>query len=284
MIQLEKLSFSYSRKGMPALDGLSAAVGPGIHLLVGENGAGKTTLLHLLAGIARPASGTLLIDGINPASDNPGEKGKTFLLEENMSFPMGTVRKFAELHSRFYPNFSNRQFCDNLHTFGLTGDEPLRKISLGNRKKALLAYALALGVDTLLLDEPTNALDIQSKEHLKTLIAKNISDNQTLVISTHTVSELENLFDGAMILRGGKLLWSGSSEDVAERLAFAHTRTEHPEALYSERQPGGFYSVLPACDSNPTNVDWRMLYSAIYSPEGGKVLSLLSNPSIHEPS
>ncbi|MBD5292052.1 MAG: ABC transporter ATP-binding protein [Bacteroides sp.] len=277
MIQIEKLSFSYSRKGNPALDGITAAVGPGIHLLIGENGAGKTTLLHLMAGVALPSSGSIRIDATDPSSDHPDEKGHTFLLEENTSVAMKTIRKFAEAHSRFYPNFSHKQFCDNLHTFGLTGDEPIRKLSLGNRKKTLLAYALALGVDLLLLDEPTNALDIQSKEQLKGMIARNISDNQTVVVSTHTISELENLFDGAMILRGGRLLWTGSAEMVSDRLAFERSRFQDEDALYTEQIPGGYVSILPAIQGAPTNVDWRMLYSALYSPACDAVLSHLND-------
>lgn len=275
MIELDNLTFSYSGKGVPALLALDGRIEPGIHLLAGENGAGKTTLLHLLAGVARPSSGSIRIDGSDPASDNPADKGKTFLLEENTTFPMATIRKFAERHSIFYPAFSNIRFCDNLHAFGLTGDEPMRRLSLGTRKKALLAYSLALGVEFLLLDEPTNALDIESKEILKTLIASNISEEQTVIISTHTVSELENLFDGAMIMMKGRLLWNGTEQEATERLAFEKTRTPDPEAIYSESKLGYYNSILPAIEGDPTVADWRLLYSALHSPQGNEVLNLL---------
>lgn len=275
MIELNNLNFSYSKKGVPALLGLDGRIEPGIYLLAGENGAGKTTLLHLIAGVAEPTGGSLFINGRNPASDSPAEKGKTFLLEENTSFPLKTIRKFAEMHSPFYPNFSHKRFCENLHAFGLTGDEPMKKLSLGTRKKALLAYVLALGVDTLLLDEPTNALDIESKEILKTLIASNISENQTLIISTHTVSELENLFDGALIMRKGNLLWAGTEQEATDRLAFEKSRAPEPDALYSESNLGYYNSILPAIEGEPTNVDWRLLYSALHSPKCSDVLKEL---------
>ena len=278
MIELNNLTFSYTKKGTPALLGLEGRIEPGIHLLAGENGAGKTTLLHLLAGAAIPSGGTVRINGINPASDSPNEKGKTFLLEENTIFPLKTIRKFAEHHSPFYPNFANKRFCDNLHAFGLTGDEPIKSLSLGTSKKALLAYSLALGVDTLLLDEPTNALDIESKETLKTLIAENISEHQTLIVATHTVSELENLFDGALMMRGGHLLWSGTGDEATERLAFEKTRMPDPEAVYSESRLGYYHSILPAIEGEPTNVDWRLLYSALHSPKYEEILTLLKKP------
>lgn len=275
MIEINNLTFSYSKKGTPALLGLDGRIEPGIHLLAGENGAGKTTLLHLLAGIALPSDGSILINGLDPASDYPIQKGKTFLLEENTTFPLKTIRKFAESHSRFYPTFSNKRFCDNLHAFGLTGDEPVKSMSLGTRKKALLAYALALGTDTLLLDEPTNALDIESKEILKTLIASNLSDEQTLIISTHTVSEFENLFDGALMMRGGQLLWAGTLQEAADRLAFEKSRSMDEDALYYESGLGYYYSILPALPDEPTNVDWRLLYSALHSPKWNDVLTQL---------
>lgn len=275
MIELDNLSFSYTKKGTPALRGLEGRIEPGIHLLAGENGAGKTTLLHILAGVAQPTEGSVVINGINPASDRPADKGNTFLLEENTTFPLKSIRRFAEVHSQFYPNFSNKRFCDNLHAFGLTGDEPTKTLSLGTRKKSLLAYALALGVDTLLLDEPTNALDIESKEILKTLIASNISDTQTLIVSTHTVSELENLFEGALMMRSGMLLWAGTEQEASERLAFEKTRIPEDDALYYEQGLGHYHSILPAIPDEPTNVDWRLLYSALHSPKCADVLTQL---------
>ncbi|MDE7413288.1 MAG: ABC transporter ATP-binding protein [Muribaculaceae bacterium] len=279
MILIDSISFAYDKKGIPALKNVSARIEAGIHLLAGENGAGKTTLLHLLAGISSPDHGKIIIDGHRPDDDNPDSKGHTFLLEENTSFPMRTIRKFAEAHSRFYPGFDAGRFCSNLTAFGLTGDEPLKSMSLGTRKKALLAYALSLGVDVLLLDEPTNGLDIESKEILRGLIASNISDDQTLIISTHTVSELENLFDGALMMLGGTLLWAGTQEDATARLAFEKTRSPEPDALYTEPQLGGYLSILPAVEGDPTAVDWRLLYSALHSPKCNLILQHLNKCS-----
>lgn len=277
MIQLDNIDFKYSKKGNPVLVGITARIPSGVHLLAGENGAGKTTLLHILAGVATPTSGKCLVNDSDPASDNPTQKGNTFLVEENTSFPMKTIRKFAEAHSRFYPNYSARKFNANLVAFGLTGDEKLSSMSLGSRKKAILAYALALGVDTLLLDEPTNALDIQSREILRSLIISNLTENQTLIISTHTVSEFENLFDGGILLMGGRLAWSGTEEETAARLAFEKSRVADDEAIYSESSLGGISSILPAIPGEPTRVDWRLLYSGLHSPKCSEIMQQLNN-------
>lgn len=277
MINLENIDFSYSKKGVSALKDLTATIGPGIHLLAGENGAGKTTLLHIIAGLAHTTSGRCLIDGVEATSSRPSEMGRAFLLEENMFFPGKTIRKFAEMHSRFYPRFSQDRFVANLLAFGLNGDEPLKSLSLGNRKKAQLAYVLSLGVDVLLLDEPTNALDIQSKETLRRLIVSSIDDSQTVIVSTHTVTELENIFDGVIMLNHGHLIYAGTDEEVTSRLAFEVSRTPEAEALYTEIQIGRVLSILPALeDDEPTRVDWRLLYSALHSPQREIILNTLT--------
>jgi ABC-2 type transport system ATP-binding protein len=276
MIELKDTGFSYSRKGAPALSGVTAIIPPGIHLLAGENGAGKTTLLHLIAGISRPTEGECLIDGRPAASDNPSEIRRAFLLEENMKFPGKTIRDFASMHSRFYPGFSQEAFMSNLMAFGLTGDEPMKSLSLGNRKKAQLSYALALGTEVLLLDEPTNALDIQSKEILRRLLANNLDDRQTVIVATHTVTELDTLFDGAVMITRSRLLFAATEEAISARLAFRVGRVPDPEEIYSEIQIGRVLGITPASeDEEPTRVDWRLLYSALHSPQRDRILETL---------
>lgn len=276
MIELKDIEFSYRKKGTPALTAVTAVIEPGVHLLAGENGAGKTTLLHLISGVARPQKGEVLINGKNPSSSSPSSMGHTFLLEEGMMLPGGSIRGFAHLHSRFYPSFSGEAFTANLAAFGLSGDEEMKALSLGNRKKAQLAYALALNVNTLLLDEPTNGLDIQSKETLRRLIAANTNEDQTVIVSTHTVTELENLYDGAVMLTRSRLLFAGTEDAVAERLAFKSGRVPEHNALYSEIQPGRVLSICKAARDEETRVDWKLLYNAFHSQQRTAITKALT--------
>lgn len=277
MIELNNLDYRYSKRGNAALSKINVSIPEGIHLLVGENGAGKTTLLHLLAGVSHPTVGECLINGKPADSGKSDEMGESFLLEENMYFPGRTIREFADRHSKFYPRFSPVKFAANLVAFGLSGDEPIKSLSLGNRKKTQLAYVLALGVNTLLLDEPMNALDIQSKETLRKLIATNLEKNQTIIVSTHTISELENLFDGAVMLTRSHLLFAGTEEAVSRKLAFEVGRMEDADAIYSEIQIGRVLNILPAIEDEPTKVDWRLLYSALHSPKRNEILKALTS-------
>lgn len=275
MIELKKVTFTYKGARTPALTDISAQVGTGLYLLAGENGAGKTTLLHVIAGLAHPQYGTSEIDSHPSSTNNPAEMGDVFLLEDNMSFPGKTIREFKKLHSRFYPNFSEEKFEENLKAFGQTGNEPMRSHSLGNLKKAQISYVLAMGVKVLLLDEPTNALDIEGRETLRKLIATNIFDNQTIIVSTHTVSDFDKLFDGAMIMQQSKLLFVGTEEDVAEKLAFEYSNRQDPESLYSENIAGRFLNIYPSHGHDETRVDWKALYMALHSDKSQCIISQL---------
>lgn len=283
MITLENVTYAYPKSMVPALKEVTATIEPGVVLLAGENGAGKTTLLNLIAGLAHPSEGECLIDGVPAASGKTGEMGKAFLLDERMFFPGKTIRQFAEMHSRFYPNFSNEKLLKALMAFGLTGDERMKSLSLGNLKKTQLAYVLALGVDVLLLDEPTNALDIESKMALRKIMASSVDENQTIIISTHTVTELDSLFDATVMLSHAALVYAGKEEDVSCRLSFEVGRLPHPEALYYEVQAGRVLNIVPADPDRPTKVDWRLLYSSLHSTAAQNIVNILNAPLSDQP-
>ena len=279
VVILDKIQFSYT-KGFPALSDVSARIEPGIHLLAGENGAGKTTLLRVLSGVVIPSSGRCSVYGSEPGCDIPSERGKTFLIEDNMEFPGKTIHDFAKMHSRFYPSFSPLLMAENLKAFGLSGFEPMKNLSYGNKKKTQIAYALALGVELLLLDEPTNGLDIESKAILKSILARSVKDNQTVVIATHTVADLENLFEGAIMMQGSKILFAGLEEDVVSRLAFTVTSSPQPGVLYSETNLGKYLNISEA-EGDETRIDWRLFYSALHSEKRDDLLTVLNpNPPL----
>lgn len=275
MIELKKVTFTYNGSKCPALSDITAKVGSGLYLLAGENGAGKTTLLHVISGLAHPQSGTSKIDSHPSSTNNPAEMGDVFLLEDNMKFPGKTIREFKRLHSRFYPDFSEEKFEENLKAFGQSGNEPMLSHSLGNLKKAQLSYVLALGVKVLLLDEPTNALDIEGRETLRKLMATSIGEEQTIIVSTHIVSDLENLFDGAMMMHKSNLLFVGTEDDVARKLAFEFSKQLDPDSLYSENIAGRYLNIYPSDGHEETRVDWKALYMALHSDKSQCIISQL---------
>lgn len=277
MITLNNVSYIYPKSAFPAIDGITADLAEGIYLLVGENGAGKTTLLHIMAGLLTPQFGSVTVDGFPADSTLPSARQNVFMLEDHTDVPANTIREFASVHSKFYPNFSQELFDHNLLQFGLTGDEKLRKQSLGNRKKSLLSYVLAMRVPVLLLDEPTNGLDIQSKDILRSLISSETEPNQSIIISTHNVDEFHHLYDGFIAISRGKELLVASSYDISSTLEFRMTSGVHPDAIYSELHLGRYASIFEAESDFNTDIDWALLYKALMSPARENIRSLFKN-------
>lgn len=263
-IRIENLWYSY-RKQESAMNGITAEIGPGVHLLLGPNGAGKTTLLKLLCGELVPWSGEVTIDGCDIAKRKPGALEKVFYLPEDTSFPLSTIEEMAEVHAPFYPNFSREQLAANLCEFGLNADDRLTAMSLGWRKKASIAYALALNTDVLLLDEPANGLDIQSKKSLNKVLASNCFEGKIIIIATHTVHEMQPLFDGVMFINRGLLPLKEDVYELGRKYAFVTSEQPIAEAIYSEPSMGGFRCMLPNDGTIESEVDFILLYQAMMS-------------------
>ncbi|MDE6485497.1 MAG: ABC transporter ATP-binding protein [Duncaniella sp.] len=279
MITARNLSYVYDN-GAEAVVDSSFTVGPGLYLMLGENGAGKTTLLHILSGLLYPTNGTVTIDGDNVVNRNPATLGNLFFLSESMDIPADTVRQFAGLHSPFYKRYNPDAFSDNLTDFGLTGNEMMRTLSFGTRHKSVLAYVMALGVDNLFLDEPANGLDIQSRHRLRAMMARTMTDESTVIVSTHTVSDLEQLFDGVIIMHHGRVILCDKTENIARKLKFITTIERPDDVLYVEQEMGLYHAIAVNRDDDYTEVDFRLLYSSLFSTAAPFIISILNNPQL----
>lgn len=276
MLQFVDLSYRY-RSGVEALTGVNASITPGIHLLLGENGAGKTTLLHLASALRFPTAGKVLVDGVSTTGRKPELMRRVFFLPDNLDFPQRSLKAFAGVHSKFYPNYNAERLESNLMSFGLTGNERFRSLSLGGRRKSAIAYALALGVDVLLLDEPANGLDIYSKEVLRRMIGMNVDDGQTVLVATHTVGDLETLYDGVMMFSHGHLLINASTDLLQNRLAFVTGSTPSVNALHYIQRAGLFRSVEASNGELETSIDFNLLYFALHGENSEAILKILNS-------
>lgn len=276
MITLNNLSFTY-RKGAQAISNINAAIEPGVHLLMGENGAGKTTLLHLIAGLLKPSSGNVSIDEYTPIDRSPDLLCDIFLLEEDMHFPARTINEWADVHGCFYPNFSRERLAENLKSFSLTGNENLSSLSLGLEKKSRLAYALSLGVKLLMLDEPTNGIDITARKELRHIIARNIDDNSTVIIATHTVQDFDSLFDSVILLHRSNMLVNMTTWKIGQRLLFHADSLPAYQPLYQEMDGGIYHSISANKTGEESQVNIRLLFHALQSLSRSKILNTLNN-------
>ena len=277
MLELRRLKFAYL-KGAEALTNASASIGGGVYLLLGENGAGKTTLLHLMAGLLYPGSGECLLNGDPIAARRPSDMQRIFFLGDNMPFPGRTIDEFVKMHAQFFPTFDPQLLADILGRFGINPAERLEGMSLGTRKKAQLAYALSLRTQVLLLDEPANGLDISSKKLLQEIIVENITEEQTIIVSTHTVWDFKNLFDGLLVLNHGQLLVASTVDEILGRIAFVSASEPPVGALYIERVAGRFNAIVKNDGDTDTDIDYVLLYSALMNADArDNIVKLLND-------
>ena len=261
MITLKELSFSYSRK-KEVLDRINLEVGSG-HIcgLLGKNGEGKTTLLNLLSGQIFPDQGSCLVLEEIPSERNARFLQQIFLLPEEISMPEVTAIEYIKMSAPFYPTFRDDICKACVESFEINLSDRLSKMSQGQRKKVAITLALAAHTPLLLMDEPTNGLDIPSKATFRRLVASLIDDNQTVIISTHQVRDLESLIDTVLILDQRQILLNKTLNEIGEKLYFGPLLPEE-KALYSEPTPQGTIGVTAREDKEETAVSLELLFNA----------------------
>lgn len=261
MITLKELSFSYSRK-KEVLDRINLEVGSG-HIcgLLGKNGEGKTTLLNLLSGQIFPDQGSCLVLEEIPSERNARFLQQIFLLPEEISMPEVTAIEYIKMYAPFYPTFRDDICKACVESFEINLSDRLSKMSQGQRKKVAITLALAAHTPLLLMNEPTNGLDIPSKATFRRLVASLIDDNQTVIISTHQVRDLESLIDTVLILDQRQILLNKTLNEIGEKLYFGPLLPEE-KALYSEPTPQGTIGVTARDGKEETAVSLELLFNA----------------------
>ena len=183
ILKIEKLTKKYGKTY--ALNGLDMEVKKGdIYGFVGPNGAGKSTLLYLMSGLLTPKNGKVMFHDTDVRRRLPVTLQDMFLVPEEFELPSVSLVSYIELNSPFYPRFSKEEMIKYLHYFEMDIDIDLGALSMGQKKKVFMSFALATNTSLLLMDEPTNGLDIPGKSQFRKFIASGMSDDKTIVTST----------------------------------------------------------------------------------------------------
>ncbi|MFV0330081.1 MAG: ATP-binding cassette domain-containing protein [Dysgonomonas sp.] len=262
MIKINNLTFYY-KQSKPVFENVSFEMKNGIYGLLGENGVGKTTLLHVISGLRFPKKGHCSLLGMESALRNPEMLKQLYYLPEEFKVPAQSIKSFVKYNSAFYPNFSYEQFTTYLKDFNLDIDSNLKELSFGQKKKALIAFAIALNTPILLLDEPTNGLDIPSKTQFRKVMASAFDENKCIIISTHQVRDLENLIDPIIILDRNKVLLNNTVEEISQKLLFTYSTTRPEGALFSEQTMLGYTSVLENKYNEDSTLNIEALFNAV---------------------
>lgn len=263
MIQIKDLNFAYPRQ-QALFNSLSMSLQAGsITGLLGKNGAGKTSLLKLLTGLLYPQSGKFSVLDHDPRKREVSMLNDIFLVPEEFYFPAISINDYVKAYSPFYPRFDHGMLERIIDEFELQGGKDLQKLSHGQKKKSLIAFALATRCRLLVLDEPTNGLDIPSKVLFRKILAGSLDENQLAIISTHQVKDVENLIDKIIILDNGKVIFNQTMEEISRKVCFVNgSAEERDQAIHSEPVPGGYRLMMPLVQVE-TEVDIELLFNAI---------------------
>lgn len=213
MISIKNVRFGYNSRQVVLDDFSLEFTQGGIYGLLGKNGTGKSTLLYLMMGLLRPQKGSVAIDGVGTSLRTPEVMSEVFLVPEEYDLPPISLRKYVEVIKPFYPRFSNELLEHCLANFDMTSDIDLGSLSMGQKKKVYMSVALAANTRYLLMDEPTNGLDILSKSQFRKAVIGGMSDDKTIIISTHQVHDVELLLDHVCIIERNRVLLNEPIEE-----------------------------------------------------------------------
>ena len=249
MIELSHLSFKYPGQKAQVFDDFSLRLEENkVYGLLGKNGTGKSTLLYLVSGLLRPVAGSVRVDSVDTHKRQTETLQEIFLVPEEFDLPSMTLELYVKLNAPFYPRFSREVLERCLHDFELTPDVNLKALSMGQKKKVFMSFALATNTRYLLMDEPTNGLDIPSKSQFRKVVAQNMTDERTVVISTHQVHDVEALLDHILILSQRELLLNAPVSDLTARYVFEYRPVDSGSSL-NEASQG---QSAPVIYSEPT--------------------------------
>ena len=265
MITVENLSFLYRKSKRAVLHDFSLSLEKGrVYGLLGKNGAGKSTLLYLMSGLLTPKSGKVVYHDVDVRRRLPITLQDMFLVPEEFDLPPVSRISYIELNSPFYPRFSKEDMVKYLHYFEMDINIDLGALSMGQKKKVFMSFALATNTSLLLMDEPTNGLDIPGKSQFRKFIASGMTDDKTILISTHQVRDIDKVLDHVLIMDNSRVLLNESTMSICDKLFF--TESENREllqsSLFSTPSIQGNFLLLPNESGEDSEINLELLFNA----------------------
>ncbi|MDD6213529.1 MAG: ABC transporter ATP-binding protein [Clostridiales bacterium] len=218
MIQVENLTKKFD--DFTALDHMHCCIPEGcIYGMVGSNGAGKSTFLRLITGIYRPDQGSILIDG-EPVYENVKIKEKISFVPDDLYFMNGvSMNRMAHLYAAIHSEFDWNRFQYLTKTFGLNPEKSTNTFSKGMRRQAAIILALSCRPKYMFFDETFDGLDPVMRNLVKTLICKDVLENQaTAIITSHSLRELEDTCDQLALLHQGGVVLENDIQNLKTSL------------------------------------------------------------------
>ncbi|HHX67755.1 MAG: ABC transporter ATP-binding protein [Miniphocaeibacter sp.] len=211
IVQISNLTKKYNNN--LALDNLNLELKNGTVVgLLGPNGSGKTTLIKILAGLLRSYSGEVLIDG-----EAPGPITKayvSYLPDRSILNNFNKISDSIKFFEDFFEDFNTSKCKNILNSLALNEDSKIKSLSKGMVEKLHLSLILARKAKLYILDEPIAGVDPVARDEILNAIIDNIEPESTMIISTHLVRDIENIFDEVAFISNGKII----EYDIAENI------------------------------------------------------------------
>lgn len=214
MLKIEGVSKAFENF---SLNNINIRLEPGkIMGIIGDNGSGKTSIINLIMGLYKPSSGKIELNGNNVESDPVGYKNDIGFVYDNLSFYSNLkLRDYKKIVSMFYKNFDEEVYDMYFDNFNLDPEEKIKNLSKGQCEKVMISTALSHHAKLLILDEPIYGLEKSVRKELIRIFKDYIKkENGSVVISTHNVSELEEIYDHIVYLEKGKILFNLKKKDI----------------------------------------------------------------------
>ena len=215
MIKVNELSKKYNAENV--IDDLSFTLESGtIYGLIGSNGSGKTTLIKCLTGIYRPDKGEVTLDN-NLIYENRNAKREIAYIEDTpLHINHFTVTRMGLYYGSFYDDFSHERFLELADELSLNPKAHISNMSLGQKKKLSFALAFARNAKYIILDEPENGLDNESRLVVRKLIQDAADNGASVLISSHDLTNIEDMCDTIIMIDKGKIIYTDSIDDILE--------------------------------------------------------------------
>ena len=185
--------------------------------LLGPNGSGKTTLIKILNGLLTPTAGKVLIDGMEPGIET---KKIVAYLPDRTSLPeYMTTKQLMDLYEDFFEDFDRPKAEAMAKDLGLDFSQTLKKMSKGTKEKLQLILVMAREADVYLLDEPIGGVDPATRDYILRTIISNYNEDAVVIISTHLISDIEQVLDDVVFIKEGRIALHKKAEEIREQNA-----------------------------------------------------------------
>lgn len=213
IIKLENVVKRYGKK--EALKGINLDIPKGkIVGLLGPNGSGKSTMIKLLNGLLQPDEGNIEIAGMKPSIET--KKIVSYLPERTYLSEWMKMKDLLKFFSDFYEEFDLEKAEEMIEALNINVDEKIKDMSKGTKEKVQLILVMSRNADVYILDEPIGGVDPAARSFIMRTILQNFSEESTLIIATHLISEIENICDEIIFLSYGEIKLQGNVDEIRE--------------------------------------------------------------------